>query len=222
MLGTTLTITNVGPFARRRRGADPAPGDRGDPGHRRRAALAVGRRRRVAVRQVMEVAMSLRPPHDRRRDGQRACCATSPTSSRTPRRRSSSGDGRHGTRTGAVAARRAGGPWATHRTWARAISSRTRRAVGECTTTGACGAPHPPQRRRGARRVPPPPLASSSVYRRYFSLHPGLSEAEVEHLTTVDYDDRLALILVDEGRHRGPSARYDRYPGTTAPRSPSW
>lgn len=41
-----------------------------------------------------------------------------------------------------------------------------------------------------------------------------LSEAEVEHLTTVDYDDRMAFILVDEGGIEGV-ARYDRYPGTT-------
>ena len=41
------------------------------------------------------------------------------------------------------------------------------------------------------------------------------------HLTTVDYDSRMAFILVDEGGIEGV-ARYDRYPGTTGPRSPSW
>lgn len=41
-----------------------------------------------------------------------------------------------------------------------------------------------------------------------------LSDAEVAHLTTVDYDDRMAFIVVDEGGIEGV-ARYDRYPGTT-------
>jgi GNAT superfamily N-acetyltransferase len=57
-------------------------------------------------------------------------------------------------------------------------------------------------------------LSEHSVYRRYFSLHPVLSAAEVEHLTTVDYDSRMAFIVVDEGGIEAV-ARYDRYPGTT-------
>ncbi len=57
-------------------------------------------------------------------------------------------------------------------------------------------------------------LSSGSIYRRYFSFHPELSEREVEHLTTVDYVDRLAFIV--ENEHRLVAVgRYDRIPGTT-------
>ena len=59
MLGTTLTITNVGPLRHRRRGADPAAGHRGDPGRRRRSRprpwVVDGA---VVVRQVVELAMT--------------------------------------------------------------------------------------------------------------------------------------------------------------------
>ena len=56
-------------------------------------------------------------------------------------------------------------------------------------------------------------LSSDAVYRRYFSFHPELSETEVTWLTTVDYVDRLALI-VEVGDDLVAVGRYDRLPGT--------
>jgi len=57
-------------------------------------------------------------------------------------------------------------------------------------------------------------LTPDSVYRRYFSLHPVLSPAEVAHLTQVDYVDRFAFVVL-EGDTLIGVARYDRIPGTT-------
>lgn len=57
-------------------------------------------------------------------------------------------------------------------------------------------------------------LSPGSIYRRYFSFHPELSEKEVEHLTEVDYVDRLAFILKD-GDQLVAVGRYDRIPGTS-------
>jgi GNAT superfamily N-acetyltransferase len=57
-------------------------------------------------------------------------------------------------------------------------------------------------------------LSSGSIYRRYFSFHPELSEKEVGHLTKVDYADRLAFI-VEDGDQLVAVGRYDRIPGTT-------
>jgi GNAT superfamily N-acetyltransferase len=57
-------------------------------------------------------------------------------------------------------------------------------------------------------------LSSGSIYRRYFSFHPELSENEVEHLTTVDYVDRLAFI-VEDGDQLVAVGRYDRIPDTS-------
>jgi len=51
-----------------------------------------------------------------------------------------------------------------------------------------------------------------SVYFRYFSPRPRLSEQEVEHLTTVDGVDRMAFV-VERGDDVLGVARYDRYPG---------
>lgn len=56
-------------------------------------------------------------------------------------------------------------------------------------------------------------LSSRSVYRRYFFLHPNLSDVEVERLTHVDYVDRLALIAEAEGEMVAVG-RYDRSPGS--------
>lgn len=56
-------------------------------------------------------------------------------------------------------------------------------------------------------------LSEGAVYRRYFSWHPELSDDEVAHLTTVDYVDRLALV-VEDGVALVAVGRYDRYPGT--------
>jgi GNAT superfamily N-acetyltransferase len=56
-------------------------------------------------------------------------------------------------------------------------------------------------------------LSPESVYRRFFSVHPRLSAAEVERFTTVDYVDRIALIAEDGDRLVG-IGRYERLPGT--------
>jgi GNAT superfamily N-acetyltransferase len=55
-------------------------------------------------------------------------------------------------------------------------------------------------------------LTPRSVYRRFFSNHPNLSEAEVHRFTCVDYVDRLALIAEVGGRLVAV-ARYDHLPG---------
>jgi GNAT superfamily N-acetyltransferase len=56
-------------------------------------------------------------------------------------------------------------------------------------------------------------LSSRSVYRRFFSLHPSLSEAEVRRFTCVDYVDRLALIA-EVGEQMVAVGRYDHLLGT--------
>ncbi len=57
-------------------------------------------------------------------------------------------------------------------------------------------------------------LSPDSVFRRYFSVHPELSPDELVHLTTVDYVDRLAFIIIDRGTLVAVG-RYDRIPDTT-------
>jgi len=57
-------------------------------------------------------------------------------------------------------------------------------------------------------------LTPRSVYRRFFSVHPMLSEAEVNRFTNVDYVDRLALIA-EVGDRMVAVARYDHLTGTT-------
>jgi GNAT superfamily N-acetyltransferase len=54
-------------------------------------------------------------------------------------------------------------------------------------------------------------LSPHSVYLRFFSVHPELSEAEVVRFTTVDYEDRLALVALDGDRLIGVG-RFDRRP----------
>jgi GNAT superfamily N-acetyltransferase len=56
-------------------------------------------------------------------------------------------------------------------------------------------------------------LSLRSAYRRFFFVHPVLSAPEIERFTTVDYVDRLALV-VDEGQELLAVGRYDRCPGT--------
>jgi len=56
-------------------------------------------------------------------------------------------------------------------------------------------------------------LSDQTVFRRYFYLHPRLSPAEIEHLTHVDYVDRLALVAEDADSLVAVG-RYDRVPGT--------
>jgi len=55
-------------------------------------------------------------------------------------------------------------------------------------------------------------LSPRSVYLRFFSAHPTLSDAEVTRFTAVDYEDRLALIAT-VGDDLIAVARYDRTPG---------
>jgi RimJ/RimL family protein N-acetyltransferase len=57
-------------------------------------------------------------------------------------------------------------------------------------------------------------LSPDSIYRRYFSIHPELSDAEVRHLTQVDYVDRFAFI-VESGDALVGVGRFDRIPDTT-------
>src|SRR5215469_12353257 len=57
-------------------------------------------------------------------------------------------------------------------------------------------------------------LSPHSVYLRFFTFHPTLSEAEVVRFTTVDYVDRLALVATSDDRLLAVG-RFDRLPGTT-------
>lgn len=57
-------------------------------------------------------------------------------------------------------------------------------------------------------------LSPDSVYRRFFSVHPTLSAAEVERFTRVDHIDREALVAAD-GDRLVAVGRYDRGPGPT-------
>ena len=50
-----------------------------------------------------------------------------------------------------------------------------------------------------------------SIYYRYFSPHPRLTDDEVAHLTTVDYVDRMAFLALRDDVMVGV-ARYDRWP----------
>jgi GNAT superfamily N-acetyltransferase len=55
-------------------------------------------------------------------------------------------------------------------------------------------------------------LSSETVYRRFFSVHPHLQAKEVRRFTTVDYRNRLALV-VEVGGRLSAVGRYDREPG---------
>lgn len=57
-------------------------------------------------------------------------------------------------------------------------------------------------------------LSLRSAYRRFFFVHPTLSDAEIERFTRVDYVDRLAMVAHDGDRLLAVG-RYDRSPGTT-------
>ncbi len=52
-------------------------------------------------------------------------------------------------------------------------------------------------------------LSDTSIYLRYFAPHPELSDADVSHLTRVDYRNRVALVAVEEGDIVGVG-RFDR------------
>ena len=56
-------------------------------------------------------------------------------------------------------------------------------------------------------------LSPETVYFRFFSAHPVLTDEEVQRFTNVDYVERMALVAELDGRMIGV-ARYDREPGT--------
>lgn len=57
-------------------------------------------------------------------------------------------------------------------------------------------------------------LSPDSIYRRYFSSRPSLTPDEVEHLTRVDYRERLALLILDDDEIVAV-CRYERIPAST-------
>jgi GNAT superfamily N-acetyltransferase len=57
-------------------------------------------------------------------------------------------------------------------------------------------------------------LSQRSTYLRFFTVHPTLSQKEVERFTTVDYVDRLALV-VETGGQLIAVGRFDRNAGTS-------
>jgi len=57
-------------------------------------------------------------------------------------------------------------------------------------------------------------LSPHSVYLRFFTFHPTLSQTEVERFTTVDYVNRLALVAM-AGDRMIAVGRFDRTPGET-------
>jgi hypothetical protein len=57
-------------------------------------------------------------------------------------------------------------------------------------------------------------LAPHSIYLRFFSFHPYLSDRELENFTCVDYEDRLALVAELDGQLLAVG-RYDRTPEST-------
>ena len=54
--------------------------------------------------------------------------------------------------------------------------------------------------------------SSESIYRRFFSPKPGLTAAELEHFTNVDFADRVALV-VERNDEFVAWASYERWPG---------
>lgn len=57
-------------------------------------------------------------------------------------------------------------------------------------------------------------LSPKSVYRRFFFVHPHLSETEVRRFTHIDYVDRVAFVVLDGDRIVGVG-RYERIPDGT-------
>lgn len=57
-------------------------------------------------------------------------------------------------------------------------------------------------------------LSPHSVYMRFFTFHPTLSDTEVARFTNVDYVDRLALVAM-VGDRMVAVGRFDRAPGET-------
>ncbi|MGH3375299.1 MAG: GNAT family N-acetyltransferase [Actinoallomurus sp.] len=59
-------------------------------------------------------------------------------------------------------------------------------------------------------------LSPESIYYRFFSPRPRLTDREIEHFTKVDYDDRVALIATIGGAMVAV-VRYDRIPDSSRP-----
>jgi GNAT superfamily N-acetyltransferase len=57
-------------------------------------------------------------------------------------------------------------------------------------------------------------LSARSAYLRFFTVHPELSASEIERFTHVDYDERLALVVV-LGSALIAVGRYDRLPDSS-------
>lgn len=57
-------------------------------------------------------------------------------------------------------------------------------------------------------------LSPDSIYRRYFSSRPSLTPREVDHLTRVDYRERLALVILNDDEIVAV-CRYERIPAST-------
>src|ERR1700729_571535 len=57
-------------------------------------------------------------------------------------------------------------------------------------------------------------LSPRSSYLRFFTYHPTLSASEVERFTSVDYVDRLALVVEVDGKLIAVG-RFDRHVGTS-------
>jgi GNAT superfamily N-acetyltransferase len=55
-------------------------------------------------------------------------------------------------------------------------------------------------------------VSAGSVYRRFFGFHPHLSAEEIAHFTTVDYEGRMALVVLDGDDIVGVG-RYERLSG---------
>jgi RimJ/RimL family protein N-acetyltransferase len=60
-------------------------------------------------------------------------------------------------------------------------------------------------------------LSPESVLYRYFAPHPTLTPRELEQLSNVDHDERVALVAV-LGDDLVAVGRYDRYPAPTWPK----
>jgi len=57
-------------------------------------------------------------------------------------------------------------------------------------------------------------VSTESVYRRFFHFKQELTAEEIHYLTTIDYDERMALVALDGGEMVGV-ARYDVISGAT-------
>lgn len=59
-------------------------------------------------------------------------------------------------------------------------------------------------------------LSPATIRNRFFSMHPHLSSAELDRFTSVDHDDREALVALDGEGEIVAVARFDRLaPGST-------